>query len=119
MSGGNTPAHAVNPMLGLMKNATNRAIDAREYMAADCTIASTTFQRSPSRADSGIYWFVLRSTRHIMRAGAKSAIRGSHKEGLPRDFCANGNVPEQSVLEMNEKKKNARGVITKEGVSPR
>lgn len=119
MSGGNTPAHAEKPMFGLMKNVTNKAIDATEYMAADCTIASTTFQRSPSRVDSGIYWFVLRSTRHMMRAGAKSAMRSSHKGGPPHDLCANGDVPEQSALETNEKKKNARGATTKKGVSPR
>lgn len=69
MSGGNRSRHTRKPGLlwGLRKKVSARATDAVEYIAADCTIASVTFWNILSRADNGVYWFVLRSTRHIMR----------------------------------------------------
>lgn len=69
MSGGNRSRHTRKPGLlwGLRKKVSARAIEAVEYIAADCTMASATFWKILSRADNGVYRFVLRSTRQIMR----------------------------------------------------
>lgn len=87
--------------------------DAMEYMAADCTIASTTLPKSFSLVDGGVYWSALRNTRQMMRTDEKSTLNdGRWRAPRASEWKRPNNVPEQSTLEVNEREKNASKVNT-------